>query len=40
MRKNMNFFNFDYNFFNNLGVFRQTKLGNILLKAGIILNRE
>ena len=40
MRKNMNFFNFDYNFFNNLGIFRQTKLGNILLKAGIILNRE
>ncbi len=40
MRKNMNFFNFDNNFFNKLGIYRQTKLGNILLKAGIILNRE
>jgi len=40
MRKNMTYFNFDNNFFKNLGIYRQTKKGNFLFKIGIILNLE
>ena len=40
MRKKMVFLKFNNNFFKKLGVYRQTKTGNFLLKIGIILNRE
>jgi glycosyltransferase involved in cell wall biosynthesis len=40
MRKNMNYFNFNERYFKNLGVYRQTKKSNFLLKIGIILNLE
>ena len=40
MRKNMNYFKFSQDYFQKLGVYRQTSNGNFLLKVGLILNLE
>jgi hypothetical protein len=40
MRKNLTFFKFNLKFFDSIGVYRQTFVGNFLLKLFIILNAE
>ena len=40
MRKNMIYFKFSEKYFQNLGIYRQTKKGNLLLKLGLMLNLE
>ncbi len=40
MRKNLKYFKFSLNYFNDTGIYRQTRMGNFLLKLFLILNAE